>query len=201
MVELILPEFKREPFYFMRHAETDWNQRGVYMGNTDIPLNANGRRQAMETIDLLQRLCVKTICHSPLMRASETAHIINGELHKPLVEIQELRECNWGVYEGKTKINAEWRQAWKNGMKIEGAETYPDFLMRSNTAIGQALSHPGPVLIISHGGVYWSILETLRLKQSALERLYNCDVIKVSPPSRETNPWTISLLTDTHDIY
>lgn len=200
MVDLILPEFKQEPFYFMRHGETDWNQRGVYMGNTDIPLNANGRHQATAAIELLQRLYIKTICHSPLMRASETAHIINTGLQKPMVEIQELKECNWGVYEGKTKINAEWRQAWKNGMAIEGAETYLDFLRRTNLAIDQALRHPGPVLIVSHGGVYWSILETLHMQHFAVARLHNCDVIKVSPPSSETNSWTIALLTDTHDF-
>jgi broad specificity phosphatase PhoE len=201
MVDLILPEFKREPFYFMRHGETDWNQRGVYTGNTNIPLNANGRRQARDQIELLQRLYIKTICHSPLMRALETAEIINAELHKPMVEILDLKECNWGVYEGKTKINAEWRHAWENGMVIEGAETYHDFLIRTNAAIGQALCHPGPILIISHGGLHRSILETLKITITNSIHLHNCDVLKVSPPKDETSPWSISLLTDTHDIY
>ncbi len=33
--------------YLVRHGETDWNAQGKLQGREDLPLNGNGKRQAM----------------------------------------------------------------------------------------------------------------------------------------------------------
>ncbi|KAF1854634.1 hypothetical protein Lal_00008441 [Lupinus albus] len=83
--------------------------------------------------------------------------------------------------EGKSKISTEWRDQWKEGAPIEGAETYQSFVERTNAAIRAALDFAGPVLIIAHGGVYWSILETLRPERPFPKRLENCDILGFLP--------------------
>ena len=34
--------------YVARHGQTDWNKKGILLGNTDINLNEKGREQALE---------------------------------------------------------------------------------------------------------------------------------------------------------
>lgn len=195
MALLTLPPFRRTPFYFMRHGETDWNLKDIYMGSTDISLNATGQQQAKDVLTLLRSLPIMTVCHSPLKRAHETALIINEILQKPLYCIDDLRECNWGVMEGQSKISTEWRLHWKQGGVIDEAETYQGFIERTNAAIRKALVFPGPVLIVSHGGVYWSILETLKPYQPFPKRLDNCDIVEAIPPHQMGEPWRLHRLT------
>ena len=35
-----------QPFYFLRHGETDWNKERRLQGMTDVPLNPRGEEQA-----------------------------------------------------------------------------------------------------------------------------------------------------------
>jgi bisphosphoglycerate-dependent phosphoglycerate mutase len=42
-----------EPFYFLRHGETDWNLEHRAMGSQDIPLNDRGISQGLNAAELL----------------------------------------------------------------------------------------------------------------------------------------------------
>ena len=33
--------------YTVRHGQTEWNKKGFYQGKTDIPLNEEGKKQAI----------------------------------------------------------------------------------------------------------------------------------------------------------
>ncbi len=59
-------------FYFVRHGQTDWNLAHRAQGQSDIPLNAEGRRQARDAAKAAAQLKIGTICCSPLSRAVET---------------------------------------------------------------------------------------------------------------------------------
>ena len=81
--------------YIIRHGETEWNVLKKAQGaEADIPLNDNGRSQAMKTGQYLNKYRLKTVgprggvykkqfdCvfTSPLIRAKETCEIICDEI-------------------------------------------------------------------------------------------------------------------------
>ena len=66
-------------FYMIRHGQTEANAAQIMAGSIDSPLTALGRQQAKNVHDILENLEIKpkTIIHSHLSRAKETAEILN----------------------------------------------------------------------------------------------------------------------------
>ncbi len=95
--------------YFLRHGETDWNVAQRYQGQTDIPLNANGRGQAARNGRMLaERLgpASRDLAYvsSPLVRAAETMEIARAALGlaaKDYATDDRLQEINFGYWEGQ----------------------------------------------------------------------------------------------------
>ena len=87
-------------FYFVRHGQTDWNLAHRAQGQSDIPLNAEGRRQARDAAKAAAQLKIGTICCSPLSRAVETAQIIQAKSGARIEIFDQLQECSWGEKEG-----------------------------------------------------------------------------------------------------
>ena len=95
--------------YFARHGETDWNVAQRYQGQTDIPLNANGREQAARNGQVLvERLgpSARPLAYvaSPLGRTTETMRIIRRELGLSPGEFatdDRLLEQHFGHWEGQ----------------------------------------------------------------------------------------------------
>lgn len=182
-------EIIQVPFYYVRHGQTDWNRDNRAMGQTDIPLNSHGINQAMSARNNLVGVGITTICYSPLSRAKMTAEIFNEVLHCNLIEMEELQEFNLGPHAGKVK--EKWFHDWRSGTQLADTETYSDFIDRSLKGVNKALSLPGLVLIIAHGGVYWSIEHAT---QTRLEKdIPNCMPVFHSPPQNENEKWKISL--------
>ena len=63
--------------YTVRHGQTEWNKKGLYQGKTDVPLNEEGKKQAMLVKEKLKDKKIDLIISSPLKRAKETAEIIS----------------------------------------------------------------------------------------------------------------------------
>ena len=63
--------------YLVRHGQTDWNIEKKTQGHTDIPLNGTGKRQAEELAEKIADLKIDRIISSDLLRARETAEIMN----------------------------------------------------------------------------------------------------------------------------
>ena len=127
-----------------RHGETDWNVERRIQGNTDIPLNENGIRQAHSLSSYLEReerekgVPLSFVFTSPLKRAEETAEIVGKRLAVPVEVIPGLEEMDFGVCEGKSWLQAkaeyakeieEWEEN-KRYQKIPGGESYQDVLER-----------------------------------------------------------------------
>ncbi|MBF0562644.1 MAG: histidine phosphatase family protein [Alphaproteobacteria bacterium] len=133
------------PFYFVRHGVTNHNQSQLVMGQTDVPLNADGRRQARHAVLRLRECGIRSIFASPLSRALETATILGDALGLPVTEVLDLRERNWGIYEGRN------RSERPHTADPEGGETLEIFTHRTLEAI-RHLPGPFPYLLVAHNG-------------------------------------------------
>ena len=54
--------------YFIRHGQTDWNKDMRMQGQSDIPLNGNGRESAIEAGKTLANTHIDLAFSSPLKR-------------------------------------------------------------------------------------------------------------------------------------
>ena len=86
----------------VRHGETDWNAEGRLQGHTDRPLNDFGRRQAHALADRLAGEHDRRGLRERPRRAHETAEILGERLGLAVAVDPELREKNWGNWEGLT---------------------------------------------------------------------------------------------------
>ena len=130
----------------VRHGETDWNAEGRLQGHTDRPLSDYGRRQARELADDLAGDGLDAVYSSDLARARETAEIVADRLGLPVVCDPDLREKNWGSWEGLTP-------AERDGVEFvgESTEEHGERTVRALRRIAE--SHPGGrVLVVTHGG-------------------------------------------------
>lgn len=63
-------------------GETEWNRMRKLQGQTDIPLNDTGIRQARQMAEQLKKIPFQGILYSPLLRARQTAKIIYNCLNQ-----------------------------------------------------------------------------------------------------------------------
>lgn len=146
-----------------RHGETDWNLNGKWQGQSDVPLNGNGIKQANSlALELLDKR-IDQIYSSDLSRAFNTAEIISGYLHLGPVQIEKrLRERNFGMFEGMTTTQiADSMDVTRDEVsmldmdKFPSVEPWHDFLQRISSAIDHIseMKNDRTVLIVAHGGV------------------------------------------------
>jgi broad specificity phosphatase PhoE len=140
---------------FVRHGETDWNAEGRLQGHTDRPLNDVGRRQAKAVAERLAGEGADAVYASDLSRAKETAEIIGEQLGLTVVIDPDLREKNWGNWEGLTGDERVF-------VEYVGEATI-DHRTRVLAAVDRIVQrHPGQrIVVVTHGG-------SLRRIQSAL---------------------------------
>ena len=131
----------------VRHGETDWNAEGRLQGHTDRPLNDYGRRQAAALADrLVADDTIDAVYASDLARARETAEILAGRLGLPVVTDPDLRERNWGNWEGLTGSE-------RDRVEYVGEErdAHGERVIRAVRRIAE--QHPGQrILVVTHGG-------------------------------------------------
>jgi uncharacterized phosphatase len=85
----------------IRHGETEYNKERRAMGSRiDVPLTDHGREQARGMIPAIREYGFTAIYASPLLRARETAEIINAELGLPISFHEELKERDVGDLSG-----------------------------------------------------------------------------------------------------
>ncbi|AKG35399.1 histidine phosphatase family protein [Paenibacillus durus] len=176
----------------IRHGQTDWNAVGRIQGQSDIPLNGEGRRQAELLAERLLRepyrwdYCIT----SNLSRAEETGRIIAGRLGLPLLEADErIRERAYGQVEGLTAAEREARWG-KNWNQQEFGQEKDEQLQARGLAFMEDLSAKHSdrnVLVVSHGGFLAQLYIAL-YKDKYTQRIGNLSLTILEKKDKEWNP-------------
>ncbi|MEV7239036.1 histidine phosphatase family protein [Streptomyces sp. NPDC051020] len=145
----------------VRHGETEWTLSRQHTSSTDLPLTANGERQARAIAPLLSNRRIALVLTSPLQRAVRTADLAGLQHHE--VE-PDLREWEYGSYEGITTAEIHrTRPGWN--LWSDGVPPGPDGRSgESPEQVGARADHllarigglleddsDGDVVLVAHG--------------------------------------------------
>jgi broad specificity phosphatase PhoE len=135
----------------VRHGETEWSRSGQHTGSTDIPLTAEGRRQARQAGERIARLDFALVLSSPLSRALETCRLAG--LGDAAQVRDDLREWNYGDYEGRTtkEIRAQRPDWYLFDDGCPNGEAAEEVGRRVDRVIAEAREARGRVALFGHG--------------------------------------------------
>ena len=161
--------------HFIRHGSIDDTLAGEYIGTTDAPLSDRGRMDLRKLDYEYKYPGTQVVFTSPLKRCTETAKILYPE-QNPLV-IDNLSECNFGEWEGKTadelKNDPDFKKwlAGDSSVKPPRGESNADFTRRvckMFESIVEGLMKTGTTesVIVTHGGVIMTLLAVYGLPQA-----------------------------------
>ena len=170
-------------FVFVRHGESEGNREGRMQGHLDLPLTAEGRRQAREAGRWFaaQHIRAARIFTSPLSRAAETAQLIAETASFPNPHpLESVKELDTGRFTGLTfaEIQAQYPQLYAQ-FKVRSWEVVPEaervntlveraldaweFLVTEANRIDKAEDSSGsalPLITVTHGGMIQWIIKT-----------------------------------------
>ncbi|MFF5443431.1 bifunctional RNase H/acid phosphatase [Streptomyces sp. NPDC012888] len=150
-------------FVLLRHGETALTPEKRFSGSGggDPELSPAGRRQAEAVAAALAaRGTVQAIVSSPLRRCRETAQAVADRLGLPVAVEEDLRETDFGAWEGLTFAEVKDRypadlQAWLDSPRSAptgGGESFTHVTRRVSAARDRLLAaHAGrTVLLVTH---------------------------------------------------
>lgn len=152
--------------YLVRHGQTDWNVEHRTQGQTNIPLNDTGRKQAQILADEIAHLKIDKIISSDLSRAFETAQIINKTINVPLIKDARLREFNYGDLEGSLGLTIT-QKTW-DIFNDEPQKLHAEPMSSVFNRVKDLLFHLNKdenILLITHGGPIRMMLYYLKNPQ------------------------------------
>lgn len=174
--------------YYVRHGQTDWNlERRMQGGDTERPLNKTGIEQANETKKKLKDINYDIIICSPMLRAEQTAQIINENRQVSTIVDERIRERKLGEFEGEKITEEIENKIWDYNVNynIQNGENLYDFekrILDFLKDIKQKYSDK-KVLIVAHGGIgkiikahLYGLPESKNLSEI---KMANCEIIEI----------------------
>ncbi|MBI5274301.1 MAG: histidine phosphatase family protein [Chlamydiales bacterium] len=176
-----MPFYKKD-FYFVRHGQTAYNAEDVQADHPPhLTLTDLGKEQARRIQPIITSLPIKAICVSPFERAKETNRIISSNLTAAQYEIDHLGECSYLVWQELLELDTKPLDQISDETKR--------FIRQVEIGINKSLSFPSPVLIVSHGGVYYAMCYLMNINEGRV--IDNCTPIHVT---YQNNIWTTTKL-------
>ncbi len=164
--------------YLIRHGQTDWNREQRFQGRFDIDLNQEGLKQIRQLSTNLSNAGLTRIYTSPLKRAYNSANVISATTAAPVVQIDDLIEIDYGLWQGRTheeikSSSPELYEKWINhpwDIELPDGEPTDQFYKRVSLAIDDiinVLDKDSTIAVCTHGHVLRVImLHLLKLDQS-----------------------------------
>lgn len=158
----------------IRHGKTQGNLERRYIGATDEPLCTEGKAELLKKMESRAYPGCELLFSSPMKRCIQTASLIYPDQTPVLVD--DLRECNFGDFEGKTYEELLPDERYRAFLDQGGNGEIPN---------GEAPSHQKDrccaafeqivrmikeknvqnVSIVCHGGTIMSLLERFDIHQ------------------------------------
>ena len=158
--------------FLLRHGTTEWIEARRVQGSSDSPLTERGRDEARQALMSLAGITFDAVFCSPMGRTRETAAIVCAELGIEPVFLDDLREMDFGRYEGYAYIDPQQGELTAK-MKINlfikmvlaqiTGESMRQVKQRAWRAWQSMLENcpHGTVLIIAHGVILNALLAHL----------------------------------------
>jgi len=148
--------------HLIRHGQTAYNDKSIFRGQLDIPLNSYGISQAESIGKTLRVIGFDAIYTSPLIRAKKTAEIINKYQDKKFsINVEyNFTDLNYGRWQAKSheevknnypKLYYEWETSPYN-TQIPGGESLYDAQKRSWNGLKNLIDNSKDkiICIVSH---------------------------------------------------
>lgn len=153
---------------FVRHGETLWNEAKRYQGHSDGSLSEKGLQQAGRVARRLVDEAIAAVYSSDLVRAVQTAGVIAQPHSFQPISLPELREVNFGLWEGLTyeKIMTGWPEMLSTAYSqpeqasIPGGESFPEVQKRAVKGLLKCIAdhQEETIVVVSHGGTLRMLL-------------------------------------------
>lgn len=155
-------------FTFLRHGESTGNAESRWQGQSDYPLTARGRAQALALANRWRSEGVKfdVVISSTLVRAKETAEIIASALNVRLELDGIWLERDIGEMEGLTtsEVQQKPKRPYVTPYDSIGGDGEGDWelFLRAGQALHSLLKRPaGSYLVVSHGGLLNQLMHAI----------------------------------------
>lgn len=147
--------------FLIRHGATASNERKppILQGNAvDLPLSPRGEMQAQATGRLLSEFPLARVYSSQMLRARQTAAEIAGRQGVETQALDDLHECDVGVWEGLDweRIAARDPEAFRKFLEDPGIHPY-----LGGESYGDVLRRVQPVfarLLVEHAGQSFAVV-------------------------------------------
>ena len=145
--------------HLLRHGRTEHTPERRFSGSSDLPLSQLGEADAAAAARHLAARGIDVIVASPLQRTRQTAAAVAELLGVPVEVDRDLRELDFGGWEGLTGDEAQAKsplayRRWRESVDVRapGGESVTDVAARVERARTRILErHAGKtVLVVSH---------------------------------------------------
>lgn len=175
----------------IRHGQSTYNLENRFTGDTDIPLTALGKEEALQAGKKIKEVIYDVAYTSILKRADETLQIILKEINQeqiPVIRNTALDERRYGDLQGLNKAETAtkygdaqvliWRRSYDvrppGGESLE--DTYNRVIPYYYQEIKPSLLAGKNVLVVAHGN-------SLRALMMYLENISKEAIVKVNIPT------------------
>ena len=153
--------------FLVRHAQSEFNEKGIFQGRLDSDLTPLGFVQARLCAEFLKDKAIELIISSPQRRAYKTAQTIADILQVPMQIDERIREMSFGTFEGKSFLSLmeEYKETFLNWLKdplnnpLPTQENMADFEKRVRSFTEDLVNLPQKrVCVVAHGGTLHAIV-------------------------------------------
>lgn len=142
--------------FIARHGKTVWNEKKRTQGRVYNRLSNQGKIFSNEVAQKLKDIEFDYIFSSPLLRAVQTANIINKYHNKKIIKDERLTDIDQGVFTGRyfESLTDEELKIKKSKDKNYGMESHKEMYDRVKSFFDfLKLNYPdSTILVVTHSG-------------------------------------------------